>query len=155
MKENQGLQLSEQLLHTDSTGERINILSAYLFAQIRRNNRQQDEKIQFALSLILRSRGNISLKELQKNTQLSERSFERRFKQSIGITPKLFSRICRFQASLKQLRKNNYSKLSDIAFENEYADQSHFIRTFQEFAGFSPYQYQKQSTEVDENLLNL
>ena len=155
MTASQGFQLSEQLLNTASTDDRIKILSSYLFSQIRKNNRQQDETIQFALSLILRSKGNITIKELQKNTQLSERSFERRFKQTIGISPKLFSRICRFQASLKQLRKNNYSKLSDIAFENEYADQSHFIRTFKEFAGFSPYQYQKQSKEVVENLLNL
>jgi AraC-like DNA-binding protein len=105
--------------------------------------------------LIHQSDGNISLKNIQKDLQLSERSFERRFKQCVGVSPKLFSRICRFQASLAQLRKNGYNKLSDIAYENEYADQSHFIRAFKEFAGFSPVQYQKKSKEVVENLLNL
>ncbi|MBC7829532.1 MAG: AraC family transcriptional regulator [Chitinophagaceae bacterium] len=151
----QNFQLSQQLMNTSSTNDRIKILSSYLFCQIRNDKRQPDGTIEFALSLILKSEGNIPLKELQENIQLSERSFERRFKQSIGISPKLFSRICRFQASLNQLRKNKYNKLSDIAFENEYADQSHFIRTFKEFAGFSPFQYQKQSKEIVENLLNV
>ena len=71
------------------------------------------------------------------------------------MSPKLFSRICRFQSSLQQLRDNDYTKLSDIAFEHEFADQSHFIRTFREFAGFSPFQYQRQSPGVIENLATL
>ena len=109
----------------------------------------------YAVSAIARSKGNVALKGLQIELRLSERSFERKFKEYIGISPKLFSRICRFQASLKQLRNNDFSKLSDVAFENEYADQSHFIRAFKEFAGFSPFQYQKQSPEVIENLATL
>lgn len=100
-----GLQLNEQLSNTASTREQIEILSSYLFAQVGKNSMQVDETIQHALALIQKSEGNISLKQLHKNIQLSERSFERRFKQSIGITPKLFSRICRFQASLDQLKK--------------------------------------------------
>jgi AraC-like DNA-binding protein len=70
----------------------------------------------------------------------------------VGISPKLFSRICRFQATLQQLRTNGFDKLSDIAFEHNYADQSHFIRSFKEFAGVSPFQYQKQFEEIAENL---
>ncbi len=151
----QGSCLSEQLSNTSSIAGQIKILSSYLFSQIRKNNGRSDGIMQYALSEIIQSKGNISLKELQRELQLSERSFERKFKQYVGISPKLFSRISRFQASLNQLRRNNYRKLSDIAFENEYADQSHFIRAFKEFAGFSPWQYQKQSKEVVENLSEL
>jgi len=35
-------------------------------------------------------------------------------------------------------------KLSDVAYENGYADQSHFIRSFREFTGYTPSQYQQQ-----------
>jgi hypothetical protein len=56
---------------------------------------------------------------LQETLGLPERSFERKFKQCVGISLKLFSRICRFQASLNQLRNDDYYKLSDIAFEME------------------------------------
>ena len=105
-----------------------------------------------ALEQIISSKGTLSLKVLQQNLNTSQRSFHRKFKQYTGIPPKLFSRICRFQASLKQLQQTDYDKLSDIAFGNDYADQSHFIRSFKEFSGLSPAQYQKNSTEVVENL---
>ncbi|MNV73647.1 HTH-type transcriptional activator RhaS [compost metagenome] len=105
--------------------------------------------------MMIESKGLASLKGLQNQLQLSERSFERKFKQHVGVTPKMFSRICGFQASLSQLKKNEYDKLSDIAYGNGYSDQSHFIRTFKEFAGFSPYQYQKQADKVADNFPEL
>lgn len=155
LAERQGYHLSEQLAAAADAQEQIELLSAYLLFLLRKNAGLEDELIHFALTRIIRSKGCIVLKELQERLQLSERSFERRFKQYTGLSPKLFSRICRFQASLGQLRDNKYDKLSDIAFENEYADQSHFIRAFNEFAGCSPYQYQKNAREVVENLAAL
>lgn len=150
--EKQGFFLSEQLAAASGTAEQIGILSSFLLLQMRKNCGQQDPVMQYALSCVLESKGSIPLKHLHENLQLSERSFERRFKQYTGISPKLFARICRFQASLDQMRNNKYSKLSDIAYENDYSDQSHFIRAFKEFTGSSPFQYQKQSNEIVENL---
>jgi len=155
ISEQQGFYLSERLSNDFSVTSQIETISSYLFFQLEKNNSQTDDIVRYALSQITKAKGSISLKELQKDLRLSERSFERRFKQCVGIPPKLFSRICRFQASLKQLRKNNFNRLSDIAYQNDYADQSHLIRSFQEFAGFSPYQYQKQSNEVIENFSEL
>lgn len=155
LSEQPGSALSEQLANIPSIEDQLQQLSAFLLLLIRRHERHTDEAMRYALSSILQSKGRISLPDLRDQLQLTERSFERRFKQHVGIPPKLFSRITRFQASLQELRHNRYSKLSDIAFENEYADQSHFIRTFREFAGLSPFQYQKQSAEVMENLSEL
>jgi AraC-like DNA-binding protein len=150
-----GYSLSGQMRTATSITQQVEILATFLIWQIRKNNVRQDAAVQYALGQIIQSRGQASLKDIQTYLQLSERSFERRFKQCIGLTPKLFSRICRFQASLAQLKANDYQKLSDIAFENEYADQSHFIRAFKEFAGFSPYQYQKQPNEIVKNFPEL
>lgn len=151
----QDFRLSEQLSNTPSTAGQVELLSSYLHFQRKKNNVQVDEALHYALSQLIESKGTVSLRELQASLRLSERSFERKFNQYVGIPPKLFSRICRFQASLDQLRKKEYSKFSDIAYENKYADQSHFIRAFREFAGFSPHQYQRQSNEVVENLSEL
>ncbi|WP_420150409.1 DUF6597 domain-containing transcriptional factor [Spirosoma sp.] len=147
----QPLFLAEQLINADSVTCRIDLLSAYLINQISRNRAQHDNVTHQALSRLIISQGSVSLKELQDELNVSERYLERKFKQGIGVSPKLFARICRFQASLQQLKTSNYDKLSDIAFENGYADQSHFIRVFKEFAGFSPYRYRKQANEVVEN----
>jgi len=148
----QGFRLSEELSDARSSGDKINILSNYLFTQVNRNQKQANPSMQYALQQILASKGTLSLKNLQQNLKMPERSFHRNFKQHTGISPKLFSRICRFQASLKQLNEVNYDKLSDIAYCHDYADQSHFIRSFKEFSGMSPIQYQKQATAVMENL---
>lgn len=146
-----GFLLSEQIADAGTTPERIELLSSYLFFMLMRNNRHEDKAMQFAITRIIQSKGGIAMKDLQTELQLSERSFERKFKQYVGVSPKLFSRISRFQASLNELRFGRHDKLTDLAYENEYADQSHFIRSFNEFAGCSPLQYQKQSLEAVEN----
>jgi AraC-like DNA-binding protein len=145
------LHISEQLLNTTSPADQINILSFNVLSQIRRTGVQKDIITGYALNQIIESKGRIALKDLQKSLNISERYFERKFNQHVGISPKLFSKVCRFQASLNQLKSSHYAKLSDIAFDNGYADQSHFIRTFKEFAGFPPYQFQKQAHLVAED----
>ncbi|WP_118952116.1 helix-turn-helix domain-containing protein [Taibaiella helva] len=146
-----GIRLSERLLYSLNIPAQLGVLSAYLEEEIRKNKKQADALTQEALRLILQSGGAISLKELQRQANLSERSFERKFNQYVGISPKLFAKVCRFQSSLSQLKSNRYDKLSDIAYDNGYADQSHFIRTFKEFAGYAPYEFQRQSYGMAEN----
>lgn len=145
--------LSEQLADTASSSTQVEILSAYLHTKIANSAAPADTLVEYAVSQIVTSNGNVSLKELMNKLQFTERTFERKFKEYVGITPKLFSRICQYQASLHQLKNNNYGKLSDIAFENDYADQSHFIRSFKEFTGCSPFQFQKQLHEANEKII--
>lgn len=151
----QGYHLREQLLNMGNVSGQVNMLCAYLFAQICKNDHKTDMQTDYVLSMMIRSKGTVSLKVLQEALRMSERSLERKFKAHVGISPKMFLRICGFQASLSQLKNNEYEKLSDIAYENGYSDQSHFIRTFKEFAGFSPYQYQKQTDNVADNFPEL
>jgi AraC-like DNA-binding protein len=140
------LQLKEQLVNTALLVDQVEVLSSFLLARISKADIRADEITRYAFTRIMDAKGCIPLRALQADLNLSERSFERRFNQDIGISPKLFSKVCRFQASLTQLKRNNYAKLSDIAYDNGYADQSHFIRSFKEFAGFSPYRFQKQAS---------
>jgi AraC-like DNA-binding protein len=142
--------LLEKLKNSTSTGDNLHLLSQYLFSLIRKNKSQVDSITEFALSQIIHSKGRVSLKDIQEKLKLSERSLERKFDQFVGIPPKLYARVCRFQAALSQLKNHQYSKLSDIAFDNGFADQSHFIRTFKEFAGYSPIEFQKQVASVGE-----
>ncbi|UYQ91009.1 helix-turn-helix domain-containing protein [Chitinophaga horti] len=150
----QGFYLDEQLAAA-AEGERLNILSEYLLTLVRKQQGRDDPQMQYALARMVESSGMIAMKILRDEVNLTERSFERRFKQYIGMPPGLFARICRFQNSLQQLRNNDFEKLSDIAFDNDYADQSHFIRAFKEFAGCSPKQYQQQAALLMDNLAPL
>ncbi|SFD23623.1 AraC-type DNA-binding protein [Chitinophaga sp. CF118] len=136
--------LSMKLAEASSVEEQVKILKSYLQTQISNKRAHITGIVEYAVSQILTSNGNISLKDLQEDLQITEKSLERKFKDHVGIPPKLFSGICRYQASLHQLRNNQYNKLSDIAYENDYADQSHFIRSFKKYTGCSPFQFQKQ-----------
>ena len=135
--------LKEPMANSISAHEKADIFSAQIWKIIKKGVPVSDPSTDFAVRRIVESRGNVEMRSLQKELQLSERGLQRKFNQHVGISPKMFSRVCRFQASLSQLRKSDFENLSDIAFDNGYSDQSHFIRTFREFAGFSPLQFQK------------
>ncbi|MGA0559736.1 helix-turn-helix domain-containing protein [Larkinella sp. VNQ87] len=133
-----GLPAFERLFQSDSVTDQVELVSSCILRMLQLNHPSADRALNFAVDQIWTAQGNASLPELHRTLNISERTFERRFEQYVGISPRLFARICRFQASLQQLKNRDYSKLSDIAFDNGYADQSHFIRTFREFTGFSP-----------------
>jgi AraC-like DNA-binding protein len=59
----------------------------------------------------------------------------------VGITPKLFSRIQRFQQTRTFIQQNPFPDWTALALDLGYFDQSHFIRDFLEFSGLSPTDY--------------
>jgi len=140
-----GFRLAEQLGNADSVAGQLELLTAYLQAAIGRQGAAPEPYIEQAVQRIAATGGGLNLRQLQHELQVSERSFQRRFKQRVGVSPKLFARICQFQESLGQLRRAEYEKLSDIAYNQEYADQSHYIRAFREFAGSTPQQFRQQA----------
>lgn len=146
-----GKRLMERLESALDIAAKADILSEYLWEQVCRHDHSLQAATRYALQRIIQSQGNISMKDLRQELQVSERTLERRFQEGVGLSPTLFGRICRFQSSLNQLRRQSYDKLSDIAFEQEYADQSHFIRNFKEFTGLTPFQFRKSIQETVEN----
>jgi AraC-like DNA-binding protein len=126
--------LNEQLLNTPGVEQKIRLLSAFILKQAAHQN-NDDERVAYASAQLKQGK---TLKNIQTELNLSERSLERLFKQHIGISPKLYARINRFQSTLDHLRKTKFVTLAEVAYENDYFDQSHFIREFQEFLGASP-----------------
>lgn len=94
--------------------------------------------IQYALNKIYSLKGNININQLAEETGYSSRYLRKQFEDHIGISPKLFSQIVRFQYSLFMLMKNNQYSISDIINENGYYDQAHLIKEFKRFGYLSP-----------------
>ena len=72
---------------------------------------------------------------------VTERTFQRMFEKNIGISLNLYRRVCQFNSAFQQLNNRHFSRLSDLAFLNGYADQSHFVRSFKEFTHLLPTEY--------------
>ena len=100
-----------------------------------------DFKIRQAIELILNSKGQMLIQDLSKKLHINKRTFERRFSNEAGISPKQFSQMIQFQQSLTQLTLKDYNKLTDIVYNNGYADQSHFIKVFKAYTGKTPHKF--------------
>lgn len=138
--------LTEQLLSESEMDKRIVILSDFLFRQIAINKHCENVKASYAVAQI-NTDNDDGLFKIQSELNISERSLERIFKTNVGISPKLFFRICRFQASLDFIRSRTFDSLTELAYLHSYADQSHFIREFREFTGATPKQFLSQANE--------
>jgi len=84
-------------------------------------------------------KGQMSICELAKRNFTTTRQLERNFKKHIGLSPKEYSNIIRFQNALNIIKKsNNNSSLLDIAFECGYYDHSHLSNEIKRNTGLSP-----------------
>jgi AraC-like DNA-binding protein len=81
--------------------------------------------------------------DILSQLKLNERTFQRIFKKYVGITPAHYRRICQFELSFTQVRTKDFHSLTDVAYANGFADQSHFIRSFKEFTETTPVHYLK------------
>jgi AraC-like DNA-binding protein len=91
-----------------------------------------------ALELLYSTQGQIRMSALATNCGLSLRQFERRFKQRISVSPKVFARLLRFEALLTSLIQEPASSLADVASHLGYQDQAHVIHEFKMWAGCTP-----------------
>lgn len=87
------------------------------------------------------SGGQLSISELSKRNRTNARQLERHFKMHIGISPKEYSNIIRFQHALNVIRNSGEKRsLLDIAFECGYYDHSHLTNEIRRNTGLSPSQ---------------
>lgn len=80
----------------------------------------------------------INIDQLGRQACLSVRQLERQFKERIGMSPKIFSRLIRFSKAWCMRENNPDISWLNIAHACGYADQMHMIRDFKDFAGVTP-----------------
>jgi AraC-like DNA-binding protein len=138
LKKTTGLQ--EQLLNANTTEKIIALLDNYISGLIV-DAKKDYLVLSYAANTIAQNSSAEVLSLVQKELCMTERTFQRMFEKNIGIAPNLYRRISQFNAAFQQLNTRGFHKLSDIAFENGYADQSHYIRSFKEFTNLTPKDY--------------
>jgi AraC-like DNA-binding protein len=129
--------LTERLLNENRQQARIALLSDFLISRLE-HIKTADVLVQESLRRIHRNIRSVKVMHVLKHLQISERQFERRFRQAIGLSPYFYIRVIRFQEALKLMQSKQFRRLSEIAFFLNFADQSHFIKDIKEFSGITP-----------------
>jgi methylphosphotriester-DNA--protein-cysteine methyltransferase len=101
----------------------------------------RDDYIDTAANIIVEKRGMLHIHELLKDSFMLRRTFERRFLQKVGFSPKYYARLRRISYLCNLITGKRKVNWPDVFREAEYYDQAHFIKDFEEFTGRTPQQY--------------
>lgn len=113
---------------------RIQIVEQFLLSQIK--HLEKDKLIAEAIRLIYQCNGAIRIKDLNEKLFISASPFEKRFRKVLGTTAKKFASIVRFNHIINSL--DGAKSLTELGYESNFFDQSHFIKSFKQFTGDTP-----------------
>jgi AraC-like DNA-binding protein len=129
-------ELLRRLSDVASFTDRAHVADAYLCAK--RPEPDSFNPITSAAAQVLSSSGCVRVSDLANLTGLGIRQFERRFGYEIGVPPKLYARIVRFEAALRTKAAAPDTRWADIAHALGYHDQMHMVHDFHRLSGDSP-----------------
>ncbi len=130
-------ELEASIIKASDTEQRIEIIEAFLFDRLN-DQSAIDQIVKTTIDTLLSTKGGAPIKTILNNDHSKRRQLERKFLKQIGISPKQLGKVIRLQAALKMVLNEEADNLTNIAYENEYYDQAHFIKDFKEFTGVSP-----------------
>jgi AraC-like DNA-binding protein len=144
------IDLREQLLCASSVDRMFWLVERFL---TRRAGRSLPPDIStrcvdYALSSITRAPNQLSFRELNDQIGYSQKHFISLFKTRVGVPPKQYMKIMRFQKAIHEIERDRSIHWSEIALHNGFYDQAHFINEFRNFSGFTPGEYLKKKTDV-------
>ena len=132
--------LRESLCEAQTSAERFQLLQETLLSRLYYDV-EKHYAVSAALEMFAKNQPGPTVREAAKDLGLSQRRFIQVFKAEVGLTPKLFSRIQRFQQTRSFIQQNPSPNWVALALDFGYFDQSHLIREFLEFSGLSPTDY--------------
>ena len=131
----EAIELEDKLLNAPNNKQRLIHLENFLVKRLIHNN--DFERVEHAIKIIENSKGKIKAQDIAHEVCLGIKQFERTFVKYVGVNPKKFASIIRLQNVL-QINSKDKRTLSQIAVDNGYYDQSHFIHDFKSLTGLTP-----------------
>ncbi|MDQ2842238.1 MAG: helix-turn-helix domain-containing protein [Acidobacteriota bacterium] len=139
-------ELRERMLEADSIeGKLLELERALLaiFSKSRSFAKSQPlyPAVRFALDRFTADSRARTVGNVVEETGFSQRYFIDMFRREVGLTPKLFCRVRRFQRALQRIAAEREVDWASLALECGYFDQAHFIHDFRAFSGINPTTY--------------
>jgi AraC-like DNA-binding protein len=128
--------LQERLADCRTFEERISVANQFLLQ--RALAAPPRDGISAAANDVLRGAGGARIPAMAERAGLSLRQFERRFVQQVGVGPKLFARMVRFEAALDRMGRSPQGSWTEVAHRFGYYDQMHMVHDFSRFTSETP-----------------
>lgn len=142
----------EQLCHAENLMEMGFLTDTYLLSYLKQQKCCGGiDNFTLILNLISRSKGIVNIDKLAYDANMSIRTFERHFINQVGISPKLFCNISRFNHAVDLKLMHPKLKWTSIAMHCGYFDQMHLIKDFKKYSGISPSIFQNHSPLAKED----
>ncbi|MCB0585309.1 MAG: AraC family transcriptional regulator [Phaeodactylibacter sp.] len=141
------LLLREALLEAESPKAKMAAAERHLLSMAG-NKLLPNPFVQYAVGQILLHPRQLSLEKLSQKVGYSQKHLIQLFKEHVGLPPKAFLRIIRFQNAIAEIEQRGSIEWSHLALDCGYYDQAHFIRDFKRFSGFTPEEYLKRKNGV-------
>ncbi len=138
--------IRDQLLEIDSPEGKLLRLESFLLAHARRSL-EANRLITFAVHQLQNSPQFIAIRDLANTIGITQKHLISQFEKIVGLRPKSFARVCKFQKVLQLIEERSQIEWSAITYECGYYDQAHFIKEFQTFSGLNPSAYLVQRGE--------
>lgn len=136
----------DRLLEAETVEAMFRVLEQDLLARLARPP-VRHPAVAFALEEFGSVPHKRTISEVTARTGLSPRRFIQSFSEEVGLTPKLFCRVRRFQEALRLCAGEERIGFGELALACGYFDQAHFIRDFRAFSGLSPTAYLEHRSE--------
>ncbi len=134
------LELMEHVRQGSNPAEQLKRFEAGLGKALARL-KKPDPMVRKAVKLIAQQQGDLEVSALAEHLGVSRQTVKHKFDQHVGVGPKLFGKLRRFQAVLRRLANTSKPDWTKLAQESGYYDQAHLIREFNHFTGFSPQKF--------------
>ena len=138
--------LRDQLLEAPTPTDKFRILEDTLLARLRARE-SIHPAVRYALDYFIRQPQFGGVSAITDKISMSPRRFIELFNNQVGMTPKVFCRVRRFQRALYEVQRRRNLKWAELAPDCGYYDQAHFICDFKEFCGLTPVGYLNQAPE--------
>jgi len=117
------------------------------------HEKSTDRLTEQAVQYLYQNKTSSALDQLASRLQVSQRYIQKVFLTKIGVSQKQFIRILRFQDILQKLSQREIASLTTLAHENNFYDQSHFIREFKTFTGLRPSEFEAKNLPINRHFI--
>lgn len=129
----------EELLYLKSSiNEKVAVIENFLINRYCPIPLHDGLLIQKGIEIVKNYKGQTNAKYLSDCLYTSPKTLERKFAKYLGKTTKQIIKLIRFQGVLQDLSVNKNINLTEYAYRNGYFDQSHFIKDFKTYCGYTP-----------------